>query len=355
GGSSEGLIQLSGDGQYITLTGYSGVPADAGNYSQSTTELAQSTDTAVPRVVALIGQNESINSSTEMNDVYNTNNPRSAYSANGTTFYVSGQGDGNTTDQGVYYGPIGLNTVSTSNTPTSIYNAHDTRYVTAYNGNLYQSMDTSSGSHTGVYQYSGTPTGAQTPTLITAANNGLSGTSELFYSPDGFYFANSTTLYVADTGEPKAGPSSGKQTDGGIQKWTFANSKWTLQYTLLPSTASESDIWVPSGNPNGATTGQTGFAGITGQVVGGQVDLYAVSYAFGNDEPNGLFAIDDTLSSTTGTGETFTELETAGGDGGVNFKGVSFAPQAVPEPASFAVLSLGGALLLARRKDKKPR
>jgi hypothetical protein len=65
--------------------------------------------------------------------------------------------------------------------------------------------------------------------------------------------------------------------------------------------------------------------------------------------PNGLYAITDTLSATSGAGETFTELESAAGNGGQVFKGVAFAPAAAPEPASLALLCIGGVLLLGRR------
>jgi hypothetical protein len=93
-----------------------------------------------------------------------------------------------------------------------------------------------------------------------------------------------------------------------------------------------------------AADGQTGFEAMTLQVVGNSVDIYAVSYTAGDADPNGLYAIVDNLSATTlPTGEDFTELESAPGtsDAGgedYNFKGVSFAPAAVPEPSTLAML-----------------
>ena len=105
GSSSEGTLQLSGNGRYLTIAGY-GVNANAfnanpGSFSPdpSNTALGQSGSltgqsyTAVPRVVALIGQNGSVNSSTALYNVFNANNPRSAYTVDGTSFYVSGQGN----------------------------------------------------------------------------------------------------------------------------------------------------------------------------------------------------------------------------------------------------------------------
>ena len=339
GSSSEGNIQLSGNGQYLTIAGYSasaaarGIqqstitankpknpPAVGSSYSTSTIPLAQSTDTDVPRLAVLIGANGSVNSSTSFNNLYNTNNPRSVYSATGASVYISGQGDKNASDQGIFSAPTG-----STNTPASVYNAYDTRFVTGSNGNLYYSID-KSGAPTGVYQI----TGAANPTPITAANNGQG----VNYSPEGFFFANDHTLYVADTGVPKAGGTG----DGGIQKWTLNGSTWSLAYTLTPTG------FVSPATAASAKSGQTGFEAITGVVVGGNVELYAVSYTAGDDNPNGLYAITDGLTSTSGTGETFTELESAAGNGGEVFKGVSFAPGLVPEPSTWTLAGLGIAL-----------
>ena len=221
GSSSEGNIQLSGDGRYLTIAGYSASQAATGiqastntangtsfpvgtAYSTSTVALAQATDTDLSRIAILIDGSGNVNSSTAFNNLYNTNNPRAVYSPNGSSIYISGQGDKNASDQGVFLAPTGLNTKTSSGTPTGIYNANDTRYVTGANGNLYYSLD-KKGSPTGIFQITGLPTGTATGTQITTANNGVTGTGKVNYSPEGFFFANATTLYVADTGVPKAG------------------------------------------------------------------------------------------------------------------------------------------------------
>lgn len=352
GSSSEGNIQLSGDGRYLTIAGYSASAAAAGigassnaangtsfatgtPYSGSTVALAQSTDSDVPRVAILVGANGNVNSSTVFNNLYTTNNPRAVYSANGSSIYISGQGDKKASDQGIFYAATGTNTATNPSAPvTGIYNAKDTRYVTASGGNLYYSLD-KSGSPTGIYQVTGLPTGASTSSLITAANNGLSGAARVNYSPEGFFFANSTTLYVADTGVPKAGGTG----SGGIQKWTLSNGTWSLQYTLTDP------AFVAPNLAASATSGETGFEAITGEVFNGTVDLFAVSYTAGDANPNGLYAISDLLDSTTGAGENFTELESAAGNGGEVFKGVSFAPQDVPEPSAWAAVLTGFGVL----------
>ena len=352
GSSSEGTLQLSGNDEYLTIGGYDGNAAAGTSWGTgSNPALAQSTDTAVPRIAATIDANGNVNTSTVLNDVYNTNNPRSVYSANGTSFYISGQGAGVGDEGGIYTVAAGTNTTQGGAAPTPIFNVVSTRTVTEYNGNLYYSADQNSskkGTQTGLFEYTGTPTSTEntnTGTQLfgaTALDHGSDKTVNL--SPQGFVFANSTTLYVADTGVPKDGGSG----DGGIQKWSLISGTWTLDYTLTPSNFVSSS----------ASSGETGFEALTLSLSGNNVDIYAVSYTAGDANPNGLYAVVDSLSSNTGTGETFTELEQAPGLTGsgadYNFKGVSFAPAAAPEPSSTALLGLGllGVLAFAwKRKN----
>jgi hypothetical protein len=106
GSASEGFLQLSTDGHSLTIMGY-GVNAAMFNNAPlstyGTAALGQTTSltaanqmgtvyTTVPRVVALIGANGSVDTSTALTGVFNTNNPRSAATVNGSSFYVSGQG-----------------------------------------------------------------------------------------------------------------------------------------------------------------------------------------------------------------------------------------------------------------------
>jgi hypothetical protein len=324
GSSSEGTIQLSGDGRYLTIGGYSATPSyagaggPAGGYSNANgVALAQSPSSAVPRVIALIDANGNVNSSTSFNNLYSTNNPRSAYTPDGSTLYISGQGSG-ASDQGIY-----RTTVGATNTATTVYNTLDTRTVSGYGGNLYYSVDKKNKS-TGIFQYTGLPNGLATATQIIPGSNGLNGSSKVNYSPEGFFFANANTLYVADTGLPKNGGTS----DGGIQKWTFNGTNWNLNYTLQDAN------FVSNSATSTATHGETGFEAITGQVNNGIVSLYAVSYTAGDADPNGFYAINDVLSATTYAGQTFTEL--AASNGNFTYKGVTFAP--IPEPSAYAAL-----------------
>jgi hypothetical protein len=366
GSSSEGNIQPSGNGLYLTIGAYSAAAAAKGiqpatnsanktkfatgtPYSTSTVALGQSADTDVPRIALTIDAYGNVNSSSVFNDLYNTNNPRSVYSVDGISYlYFSGQGDKSTADQGIFYAPVGLNTTQSSTTPTGIYTAKDTRFVTAYNGNLYYSLD-KSGAPTGIFEFTGLPTSAANATQITAAS-GVSGSVAVNFSPEGFFFANATTLYVADTGVPKVGGTG----DGGIQKWVYNGSSWNLQYTFAnPS------YFVSPTTASSASSGETGFEAITGKVSGNSVQLFAVSYTAGDDNPNGLFAITDPLNATSTSGQNFTEIETASGNGSIVFKGVTLAlntatPTDTPTMPQWALIILA-ALLLALAATRLPK
>ena len=89
--------------------------------------------------------------------------------------------------------------------------------------------------------------------------------------------------------------------------------------------------------------GVTGLFGLTGELVNGQVELFATSYGLNELSPSFLYEITDNLSNTTiaqASGETFTTLEST--DSGTLIRGVAFAPvDAVPEPSTWAMMILG--------------
>jgi hypothetical protein len=159
-------------------------------------------------------------------------------------------------------------------------------------------------------------------------------------SPENFFFANSTTLYVADGGQPKQGGLG----DGGLQKWSLTNGTWRLDYTL------SSGLGLVA---NTASAGTTGLIGLTGKDVGGEVELFATNSTIGDLDQTYLYGIDDSLSaSVLPTSETFSVLVTAEAD--TNIRGVAFAPTAaVPEPANVALLAAGlGLMAFVSRRRK---
>jgi hypothetical protein len=387
GSSSEGTLQLSGNGRYLTIAGY-GVNANAfnanpGSFSPdpTNTALGQSGSltgqsyTAVPRVVALIGQNGSVNSSTALYNVFNANNPRSVYTVDGTSFYVSGQGNYPDATGGVFYATLG------SHSATSITGAdagggtsQDTREVQVYNGQLYVSIDSKKGSTN--RDYIGT-LGAQGALPTSEANGGngpamlpgfgnSGGTGKITVnaanannvnagligkdmtvnlSPENYFFANPDTLYVADSGSPKNTSADSPLGDGGLQKWTLSGGKWTLDYTLSAGL----DLM-----PNSDSSGSTGLYGLTGKDVDvngvEEVELFATNYTIGDTDQTYLYGVTDVLGDLTAqAGESFTALETAPAD--TTFKGVAFAPS-TPEPSTWAMMLIGfaGIGFVARRR-----
>ena len=168
--------------------------------------------------------------------------------------------------------------------------------------------------------------------------------------PFGIWFANATTLYVADEGNgdntftPASGATPAKYTKAagqktaGLQKWVLSSGTWKLAYTLqagldlgVPYTVAS----YPTGNnpltglPWAPAT--DGLRNITGRVNGnGTVTIWAItSTVSGNGDqgadPNKLEAITDNLSATTlPTTESFFTLQAAGY--GEVLRGVSLTP-----------------------------
>src|SRR5205823_2364074 len=116
-------------------------------------------------------------------------------------------------------------------------------------------------------------------------------------------------------------------TSGGLEKWTFNGSTWSMAYN----------------KPAGGTTGLKSLAGFVDGT--GAVVLFAASVGTG---ANKLFGYSDTLSNTSAANVTENLLVNGGTDfggtsGDWNLRGVALAPGTViiPEPATFALLALG--------------
>jgi len=168
--------------------------------------------------------------------------------------------------------------------------------------------------------------------------------------PFGIWFANATTLYVADEGNGNTGKTiatfykpAAAQTTAGLQKWLLVSGMWKLAYTLTAGLGLGVPYNVP-GYPMGTNsgTGGTGFPwapatdglrNITGVVNGdGTATIYAITSTVSGSgdqgaDPNKLVVITDELSATgpnPPAGESFTTLRTAGY--GEVLRGISFTP-----------------------------
>jgi hypothetical protein len=165
--------------------------------------------------------------------------------------------------------------------------------------------------------------------------------------PFGLWFANPTTLYVADEGDGTATFSTttgtytdaAAQTTAGLQKWVFNSTagEWQLAYTLQ----SGLDLGQPytvRGYPTGtnSVTGlpwspaTDGLRNITGQVNrNGTATIWAITSTVSGSgdqgaDPNKLVAITDRIAGTSPGGETFQTLRTA--RFGEVLRGVSLTP-----------------------------
>ena len=364
GSQSEGTVQLSGNGTYLTMIGYglnaatfnvnylnycpgstnlltacvpeNGNPAMA----QTGTLLGQtySGNTPVPRVAVLIDANGNVNSSTVLYGIFNQNDARSAYSPDGVNIYVSGQGcktwdasdnlcDNSSTlydnTQGVYLTTLGANNYFGINNPiaitgpdngpepcsnlTTCTESQSTRMVQIYNNTLYASMDDKGGNNrsyigtlgnppatsvftcTGVGGGCGTGYGpygpAEIPGLVntggtgkytlntggsgnTSNGNNLNAGLAVNLSPQNYFFASPSVLYVADTGSPKNdsdGPDSVCTGLGGSSKATVGNGglqKWILNPTVtagVVNTGSTSTKETVTATSGAFTQGEVGL------------------------------------------------------------------------------------------------
>jgi hypothetical protein len=170
--------------------------------------------------------------------------------------------------------------------------------------------------------------------------------------PFGIWFANATTLYVADEGSGNAGttvadfytPATPAQNPtAGLQKWVFNSSagEWQLAYTLtngLDLGVPYSVPGYPTGNNSGAggsnlpwapaTDGLRNITGILNR--DGTATIYAVTSTISGSgdqgaDPNKLVVITDQLSAATpSASEHFFTLKAAGS--GEVLRGVAWTP-----------------------------
>jgi hypothetical protein len=164
--------------------------------------------------------------------------------------------------------------------------------------------------------------------------------------PFGIWFANSTTLYIADEGDGYSGGTdlytyAAAQTTAGLQKWVFSSSTntWNMVYTLQAGL----NLGVPytvANYPTGtnAATGlpwspaADGMRNITGVAVGGYATIYGITSTISGNgdqgaDPNRLLVISDSIANmdpTVAAKEKFRQLRTAGF--GEVLRGVSFTP-----------------------------
>jgi hypothetical protein len=405
---SEGALNVSSDGKYVTFIDYVAAP-DTVDVSNANTPGVIDPTNPVPgayyRAVAQLSQNGKF-TFTETN-AYSGNNGRAAVEAkiNGKYYiYTAGNaGNGsNPQPQGVVLGagtqiitpsklplskqnpgqptPVGSFSVTQlGEKPDKVGKDDNFRGLTLYNNVLYYTKGSGGNGVNTVYFLDttgkacvngvGVPEpGAPLPTTSIAstynASTGLASNMCILKGfptalaknatdasdyPFGIWFANPTTLYVADEGAGDNTYANGSytaaaaSTTAGLQKWVYdaGAGEWTLAYTLQNGL----DLGTPytvRGYPTGLNTspGGTGLPwapatgglrNITGKVnPNGTVTIWAVTSTVsgGGDQgadPNKLLSITDKLGATAlPASESFSTVVPAAYDQVV--RGVSFTP-----------------------------
>ena len=290
--STEGMMSRSEDKKFLIVTGYDTIP------DSDRSAISSSTSANVNRVVGVIGADGSIDATTALTDAYNTNSFRSVASTNGTDIWLAGNGSAGTA--GVRYTTKGSTTsILLSTSVTNI------RVVNIFKGQLY--CTTGSGAFKSISAVgTGLPTtSGQTIAVLPGMPNVTASTED----PNTFSIKPVTgdTAYIAD--------SRAKNRSGGVQKWVYNGTTWTLLYTL------------DSGLTSGIRSIVVDWSTPRATIYGTNNDSYM------KDMPgNKIVAVTDNDSTSE-----FTAIATA--DINFMFRGIALAPEAA---ASTIIYSFTG-------------
>jgi hypothetical protein len=289
---------------------------------------------------------------------YGGNNGRSALLGPNGLYYTVGNSNNGSGTPTQLTTSTGLNVVTPGVTPNSTMVAptyqsvpgdkagkdNNFRGLTEFNGQLYFTKGSGSNGIDTVYTVSN-PGGAL-PTAATAASAEVSilpgfstqpARSGPDFTPFGLFFANSTTLYVADEG---TGDTVDQTDHAGLEKWTLSDGTWSLDYTL------QDDLIGSTYNVPGwdFTETTSGLRDLTGRVnADGTVTLWAVTATTSGStdngaDPNEIVMINDVLGDTSLPSESFSVLD--GPTAGLRYGGVAYAA-ATPELSTWAMLLVG--------------
>jgi hypothetical protein len=405
---SELALNVSTDGRAITFMGYQ-APVNTLDVSNSNT--AQVFDPTNPvsstyaRAVVQLDLASGTMTSTAVN-AYSGNNGRAAVLANGTYYMVGNSGNGsgnattlsqlsdntgvqsiaangsgNTTAVGAVIGTYGSSTgyqrgfglqqlPAYTSSPDKTGKDDNFRGMTVFNNTLYVTKGSGSNGVNTVYQVGATGALAHGGTLSNATISILPGfntTSEKVLEanantpagvthPFGLWFANSTTMFVADEGDGiRLGQAHKSTAQAGLQEWVLSNGSWSEVAVFQKGLLDQGTY--TQGLPWNVKT--DGLRNLTGTTNGdGSFTLYATTSTVSDEtthdlgaDPNQIVSITIGANSTAAN-TSFTVLQSAAA--GERFGGVALAPSvtAVPEPQTWALMLAGliGVGRIARRR-----
>jgi hypothetical protein len=342
---SEGNMTLSTNGLYLVTGGY-----DA-TVSAWAPQQTFSDASVINRVIGTVDGNGNINTTTTLTDAYSGDNFRGVASTDGTQFWTSGHAGGG--DGFVHYAQLGA-TSSTMITDSSStpYNPSNINTINIFNGQLYEGVrSVAATAPAGIYQIgTGLPTTAgangQNESLFIQVPQGnpldLEGGGKPM-TPFAFWMTNLpgntnsingvNVAYIADA-------------EMGISRYDYTGAGWQFSYyidstgsfkdsvytvgsdgSVTPTASFNSTNPIPTTDPNADPSKAGGVKGLTGRVVNGQVQLFAVG-GFGTGaqpHPGGsLIEVTD-----TGANSGFTTLATNPTSDPSELTGVAFSPTAV--------------------------
>ena len=203
---------------------------------------------------------------------------------------------------------LGFSVASLGDPPDKSGKDDNFRGETVFDNHLYVSKGSGGNGVNTVYQVSaGSDPSAPGDASVTilpgfptglAADVGADAASTVFY-PFGLWFANKTTLYVADEGVQ----SLSSDPNAGLQKWMFNGTRWLLAYTLQNGLQLD-QVYGVKRYPAALAPATTGLRNLTGGVQGDQVTIFATTATYSNNtdpgaDPNQVVRIVDQLDATT--------------------------------------------------------